>query len=333
MTVLARCLRIAVALTAAVHSFSAWAQVESGSSEMAACLMPRGEERNRLTYPPDALAAGVSGTTTVEMEFSAPDAPPRVRVTQSADPRLDRAVLEHVGTYRMPCLKPGATIRATQQFAFVPNPGGKVSWTDPSDPQALKLMACVQHLRPGTKPEHPFGAGPQMMRGIRDVPIRGNVLARIVFTSKDGEPEVTFPGSNAAPAFQKSVEQWARDYRLPCYDGNRVEAVQMFRFVASESDGLLKDMQLVQFLGTIKGLDRQRRYFELDRMSCPFNVRFEYRQPAMPNSVRDVGAHVASRKPLLDWFASMQFDVDQRSENLLLGESMTISVPCGKIDL
>lgn len=334
MTMLVRCLRVAVLACGAGHAWSAWAQVEAGPSEFAACITPAGEERNRLAYPDDALREGVAGTTTVEMEFSGPDAAARVRVTQSAGPRLDKAVVDHVGRYRMPCLKPGATARVSQQFVFVPNPGGKASWTDPVEPEAAKVVACVQHLQPGTKPQHPLGAGPQMMRGIRDVPYRGNVLAQIVFTSKDGPPEVVIADANVHPALKRSVEQWTVDYRLPCYAGERVVATQLFHFVIEGFEGrYLKDMDLVAFLGAIKGVDQQRRYFELDRMSCPFDVRFEYRQPAMRNRVRDVGPHVDARQPLLDWLATMRFDVGPKAENLLLGESMTISVPCGKIDL
>jgi hypothetical protein len=329
-----RCLRIAFLCLAAACSFGARADVEASTSEFTNCLTPAGEERNRLEYPADALAQGVSGTTAVEMMFSSPDAPPQVNVTQASDPRLDQAVVEHVSRYRVPCLKPGAKARILQQFVFVPNPAGKTSWTAPSDPEAQKMSACVTHLQPGTKPEHPIAASPTMMHGIRDVPFRGNVLARIVFTSKDGPPQVIVPGKNVPAAFRQSVEQWAANYRLPCYSGQTVEATQIFRFMIEGDDGhYLKDLSLVPFLGAIKGLDQQHRYFELDRMSCPFDVRFEYRQPDMANGVRDIGTHVEARQPFLDWLATMRFDVDAKTENLLLGDAMTISVPCGKIDL
>lgn len=330
---LARCVRAALWCALAAHA-TAFAQVEPVTSEITACLTPSGEERSRIAYPADALKEGVAGTTAVEMEFSQPDAPPRVTVTQAAEPRLDQAVIAHVSTYRVPCLKPGASAKLTQQFVFVPNPGGKASWTEPVDAKAAEIAACVTHLRPGSKPQHPLAAGPQMLRGIRDVPYRGNVLAKIVFTSSDGPPEVVIAGENVPPALRRSVEQWAVDYRMPCYPGHRVEATQLFKFsIEGDTSPLLKDMGLVQFLGAVKGIDQQHRYFELDRMSCPFDVRLEYRQPVMANRVRDAGPHVDARQPFLDWLAGLRFDVEPKIENLLLGEALTISVPCGKIDL
>lgn len=307
------------------------AQPEAAASDAVACLTPPAAVRNRLDYPPDALAGGVTGTTVVEMEFTSPADPPKVTMVHTSDPRLDRAVAEHVGNYRVPCLRPGERARLQQEFSFVPNPAGVVAATHAIDLRPADIPRCLTHLGPNSHPEWPTRFTGTAMHGIEShSPTVGVILARMRFTSADGPPAVTFPDEQKDSAFRQPVEDWVRDYRFTCYDGEPFVATQLFRFGVPSK--LLNDMSLVNFLRNVKLAD-QKQYFELDRMRCPFTVRFEYMQPFLPNRVQEVGARAPGRQAFLDWLSTLRFDVEPKRENILLGQSLNIAVPCGKISL
>lgn len=74
---------------------------------------------------PDVAAGAV---VRVVMRFDSANEPPRVDVKFNNGGALsEKAVLEHVGTYRLPCLKPGSSATASQEFQFVsPAPATKV---------------------------------------------------------------------------------------------------------------------------------------------------------------------------------------------------------------
>lgn len=304
------------------------AQLEPAASDAVACLTPAATDRNRLDYPPEALRAGVAGATGVEMEFTSPTDPPKVTVVRTSDPSLDRVVVEHVSRYRVPCLVPGQRARLQQEFSFVPNPAGIVAASHAIDLRPADIPNCIAYTGAHSQPDFPLRG-----RNQPRLPELGVVLAQLRFTSADGPPVVTFPDGMKDSPFRQPVEEWVRHYRFTCYGGQPFEAFQLFRFVMHDHPQmLLADMTLLEFLGNVKLTD-QKQYFELDRMSCPFTVQFQYLQPFMPNGVRETGRHVVARRAFLDWLSTLRLDVDQQSENVVLGESMKIAVPCGKVAL
>jgi hypothetical protein len=58
-----------------------------------------------------------------------------------------------------------------------------------------------------------------------------------------------------------------------------------------------------------------------------------YARPFDRNSVQELDASVPARRPLLEWLAGITLDLSPKQNRAVLGESMTLSVPCGKLDL
>lgn len=90
---------------------------------------------------------------------------------------------------------------------------------------------------------------------------------------------------------------------------------------------------MAQWLPVVKGLSRTGLVLDTTRMSCPFDLRLHYRQPAMPNVVGEVGSHDPARRALIDWLAGTEIEAPARTLNSIFGDSTTIQVPCIKIDL
>ena len=80
------------------------------------------------------------GNVLLELSFDAPDQPPKIKTLYNSAPhRFHSAVLERVGEFRMPCMKPGGpTVLAQQHFSFQ----GVAQTTD----MALRDMSLVTFL-------------------------------------------------------------------------------------------------------------------------------------------------------------------------------------------
>ena len=86
-------------------------------------------------------------------------------------------------------------------------------------------------------------------------------------------------------------------------------------------------------LRSIKGLDKATVYFDFGRMGCPFDLRVSFWQPLSGNRVGEVGVVHPERRHFIEWLQRQQLDLDSRSRNQVLGQSLTVSVPCGVLDL
>ncbi len=296
-----------------------------------ACLQQAAVDRGSLAYPSDAVDRKESAVVRVRLTFSSSGTAPAVDVLyNSGRPAFADVVRDHVKTYRLPCLTAqAAPASATQEFQFVPGDGRKVVWSAPrpdSDPDDEAVAACLKTK--GPRPDYPRRA---LQEGLQ-----GTVLARMTFTAPDAEPltEIVFDGGSAVLA--NAVKTYIRDYRLPCLAPSRapVTGFQQFAFVlTNEENFVLKDVTLKQFLGAVEGLDKHRVRFDLNTMACPFEVRFKLYQPYMPNAVGEIGTSDPNRREFLEWLKTASLKLPPNAKRQVIGDSMTIAVPCGVLDL
>ena len=300
------------------------------------CLMPEAAQRGVPAYPFDAWKRGHKGRVLVELSFTTADKRPAVKVLQSeGDENSERAfidaVREHVATYRVPCLDEGSGLPARLQLEFVFRPGqGEVLGFVPVEPGAERrqaLMKCLVHSSGEKSPAYPLGA-------LR-AELQGRVLARLNFSAKDQPPAAQVLSRPSARPLAQAVESFVAGYRLPCFDGE--EAVDatftfIFRFEGERAFGL-KPLDLLTFMGSVRGIQKQALQFDTTTMACPFDVAFTYRQPSMNNWVGEYDSNIPARGPLLAWLANAHFDLPPRALDSVFGDNTVITVPCLKINL
>jgi hypothetical protein len=320
---------LAGSLTAGANDF----EVVSEEAKIAACLSPSPDRATRLEYPPQSFASKAGGTVKVEMLFVAPDQPPELTVDDDNVVReLSDAVRAHVAQFRLPCLAPGASLRLKQEYVFTPNDGRKVIWSQPRGAAASgTAKTCVTHLGPDARPRWPSGLRNTVGRTQSD---SAAVLVQMTFTAADKPPEVVVIGRDPENLFAPSVVSWVSGYRMPCLQDRPVVTRQLFRFrMDGGSTTVLRDVPLQTFLRHTKNASRLPVYFDFTSMGCPFDVRLNYQQPHGRNIVGEIEGSNPARRPFLDWLSGLVLDLRAREENAVLGDSMTISVPCGTLDL
>ena len=140
---------------------------------------------------------------------------------------------------------------------------------------------------------------------------------------------------SAEPSLASSVLASVGRYRLPCMPpGMRpIDAMQLFRFQYSDEIRHFKDMTLATFVGAIDGLASENVRFDLSTMGCPFDLRFTMYRPYFKNRVLEIGSVEPARREFLDWMRRQRLRLNHDQFKHLLGDSMTISVPCGVLDL
>ncbi len=291
-------------------------------------------ERATPAHPDWELERKQGANVNVEFVFESPDRAPKVHYL-APEPQggFRDSVDKYAATLRLPCLAQGAgptTLR--QGFDFVPNDGRKVVWTALTDVDDAKRHETLQCL------SHPSGDGARI-RYPQDMELRakqGMVLARARFVDAAKSPvsEILYDGDGKS--FGRAVEGYLTAMRLPCMHDLPVEALIQFNFTleGEKSDTyVLNDLGLVQFLGAAKPVSPGSVFFDTASMKCPFDVRFTLRQPFERNQVDLLDEDVPSRRALADWLATREFDLPLRSAAHLHGQSMTIHIPCAKIDL
>lgn len=216
----------------------------------------------------------------------------------------------------------------TQSFSFNPSDGRKTFVSRPTDTAETanrEQVACLTHIRPGTRPIYPKRAVERSEQG--------NVLVQLRFDRPDEPPAMTVLAAPKGYYLRSAVEDYAAGYRMPCLKDGPVEARQLFSFyVSGRSHIVPKDVGLLAFVRGAKSVPRPVQ-FDLDQMGCPFDVRVTFMQPADSNEVVELDNTDPRRLDFLDWLAAMRLDVDATTANALLGQSMTVSVPCGKVEL
>jgi hypothetical protein len=121
---------------------------------------------------------------------------------------------------------------------------------------------------------------------------------------------------------------------MPCLEGKPVEVNMFFTFkMEGGSRVLLKDLPLLDFLSAVKGIREANIYLDTREMACPFEVRFQLYQPFQLNRVGEVGEPNSARRFLIEWLQRVHLNIPPRQLNAVLGDSMTIQVPCITVNL
>lgn len=284
----------------------------------------------RPTYPEREAALKTGAVVRVRLTFVAPDKPPKVETTfnSGGDDVFVDVVRSFVKGYRLPCMAPGAgPVTGVQEFQFVPDDGRKVIYAAPRDdphPKAAVALRCVTGARP---PEYPrsFGQPPE-----------GTVVVKMKFVdgASPPQPTVLFDGGSGrlAAAVLRAVEQ----YRMPCLNASdpSLTAMQAFTFVMSDSMRYtLKDVPLRQFVAAVDKLEQHPVRFDFSTMGCPFDVRLRLFQPHTANQVGEVERSDPNRREFIEWLRIVSLKLPRDAARQVIGQSITISVPCGTIDL
>ena len=306
------------------------AQIEAEpSARAAACVVVNASP---LEYPPGQAELKVGGIVRVRLTFESADAAPRSEVFYDTVGGVFRAVvLDRVEHYRLPCLRAGDLPAVVlQEFVFAPGDGRKVVWSPLRDEgrgsTADRLLKCLKGAE--QVPEYPS----------RIIDSRGNgaVLARYTFRDADSPPDVEILFDGGSARFASSVRRYAANLRFPCLAAADVpfKPVQAFRFrLRGDRQVVLKDASLADFVKGIDKLGAEQVRFDFKTMSCPFDLRLVLRQPVLPNLVGEVERSDPNRREFLEWLKTVSLRMTGEERAQVLGDSMTLSVPCGMLDL
>ena len=299
------------------------------------CVTPTPGERAKPVYPAWEFEHKQGANVNVEFVFEAPDRAPKLRFL-APEPTVDfsRAVEDYAAQLRLSCMAPGdAPVTLRQGFDFVPNDGRKVAWTamsDPSDVAREKTLDCIEHPKDDVVRIRYPG---DMLRAGR----MGVVVARVTFIAGTAAPEVEVLYDGDGKSFGSAIRGYAAAMRLPCqHDGSPIHTMVEFLFLLDgerPASYVLNDLSLRDFLGAAKRVPPGSVYFDTTAMKCPFDVRFKLRQPFEPNRVDVLEEDVPARRAFADWLATREFELEPRTAAHLYGQSMTIHIPCAKIDL
>ena len=322
-------LKAVVAAGLALTASLALAQAPSlAPSPALQCLTPSLAEHRAPAYPARSVERKEGGTLDVELTFFRASRGPRVKRIGDdyIAPELYEAVVDHVSEFRIPCMKTGdPPVVLRQQYVFVPGDGRKVVQRRPEDLAERARAATLQCLRMGSAHYPGFA--------LEDDE-EGNFAVRMRFTAADAAPEVTIvAGPPKARKLRRAATNLAEQARLPCLPpGQSIEVDVIYRYqIEGSRRTLLRDMDLLNFLRLAKHVPAA--HFDLDAMQCPFAVRIGYRQPFLPSTVAELETSHPARAPLLQWLATIEIDLTTEVALRVLGDEMTVSVPCGKIEL
>jgi hypothetical protein len=68
-------------------------------------------------------------------------------------------------------------------------------------------------------------------------------------------------------------------------------------------------------------------------MGCPFDLRLSYYRPHRRNVVSELENTNPARAAFMDWLSMVTLNLDSANNTAILGDQITVSVPCGKLDL
>lgn len=304
-------------------------QVSEQPSAASRCLVVAAGAPDTPSYPPHALRANRPGKVKVRLQFGAPDTPPAVTVLESTEASFVQAVLAHVQHLRVPCLGAAEGLVSLQQdYVFAPDQP-QVHWFSASDVRAAedaKLLACHTHVQASSKPEYHWQA---LRAGMQ-----GRIIASVQFNAADLPPVVTLHHRPSAKALAAGVADWAQGLRLPCHPGRAVHALMSFVFrFEDEGEFGFREVPFRGLLSATAGIGKRPLVFDTRTMGCPFDVKFWYRRPHLPNRVGELGERNPARRALLEWMESIELDLPNRLLDGVYGDHTTITVPCIQVDL
>ena len=279
-------------------------------------------------YPKEQLALKQEAVVRVRLVFSEPGAAPKATVFHNLGPdSFSAAVLEHAASYRLPCMAAGAApVVATQEFRFTLDER-KVFYGELRDePGRTRVIACVTGDQ--RRPEYP--------RDLSGPAPQGNVVVKLRFSSASGEPAATILTDAGSRVLRRVVLDHVRRYRMPCLaeSGGPVDAMQTFFFrLEGEQQYTLRDLTLQQLVDGIDKPEQQHVRFDFSTMACPFDVRLGLYQPFAKNVVGEVERSDPNRREFIEWLKGLALKLPDAAARQVIGQSMTVSVPCGKLDL
>jgi len=296
-------------------------------SEFVACLTRPGGIAP--VYPPEAFDRRDGGTVRVELEFSAPDSAPTVRILgKDAFESLREAVRQHVMPFRLPCLPVGhAPVTIRQDYVFTPNDGRKVVATAPQEPRdaSQRQLGCLKTIGDQGLPEYPKAALRTAQQGV--------VLLALTFEHPDRSPQIKVVARPASPHLVSSARDFASRLRMPCLKDSALTIDFSYVFVIDGGDRVrLNDMALASLVRLAKSYPKGV-YFDTRSMSCPFDLRIVYWQPHRRNAVLQLDKDVESRRAFMDWLAEIELQMPEKARNPVLGGEFLLQVPCIVVDL
>jgi hypothetical protein len=311
---------------------AAWAQeVDVPVSEIARCLTVRPGAADAPVFPFEAYTGQRRGAVQVLLSFKAPDEPPLVTVQEShgGDGFVD-AVRAHAKDLRLPCIPRGdGPARLIRDYIFRPEDDRRVHWHRTEDASAAehrRALRCVSHVAGKERPEYPYDAN---LSGVQ-----GRVIAEMSFSAPDRPPEVKVHARRSARVLAMAAEEWAAGLRMPCHPGGVVQGDWLFIYLIDGNGGYgFRDVPFRSLLASTVGIEKQRLQLDTPQMGCPFEVRFQYRQPHLRNRVGEVGVSDPARRPLLEWMETIELNLPRNSLDSIYGDSTVITVPCVRIDL
>jgi hypothetical protein len=209
-----------------------------------------------------------------------------------------------------------------QEYVFGAD-GRPVFWgpaMDPEDPAREAQLRCLTHISGEKNPGYP--------RELLRHEVQGRVLAKLRFFNDDQAPQAEVLTPYRSRALGALIEEWVRGFRLPCYAGTPINTNVVFIFKFEGEDYGFKPMTLLQFVARAKNLKTEGLQMDTRTMGCPFDVRLNYRQPMLPNSVGVKGAADVHRQPLVDWLARAELDLPKHLSDAIFADTADIHVPC-----
>jgi hypothetical protein len=295
-----------------------------------ACLTLPAGAADRPEYPEEALHRKEGGTVRVQLEFREPDRAPRVTLLRRSDVRaLDDVVTSYVAQYRVPCMDTAnGPVTLLREFAFDPDGRSRVMASAPrdgADPARATQLSCIRHTVAGSKPVYPRSSLRNQEQGV--------LLVNLRFAAPDQPPAVEYVAASPHRSLRNSVDDYAAGLRMPCLHRGTVEMLSAYRFVLSGgARTVLRDSTLINFLRTGKDLAKPV-FFDFNKMSCPFDVRLTYSQPFARSVARQLDTTDPARAPLLEWLEGVTLKFSDAQQLEAFGQSMIVSVPCGRLDL
>jgi hypothetical protein len=329
---------IAAALAAGLFACVAQAQmfeIEPVDPKALACLanpapVPR--------YPAADEGTQRTGFVRLSLKFTAPDQAPEVQVLfRNASDAMLGVVDAYARSYRLPCMAAGASpVLAVQEYDLKAGLAEPAQLTPPrvvvtSDEPVRSTNDCIR--RPGDAPPH-----------LQDMVKKGdvsNALFEANFPAVDAEPDVKVLYSSVGKAQLRALTEYVRQHRLSCIPGGGKFAIVRWNFRYEVSDAgstttkfkFKEAVPLTTFLRGIKGIQAIRTDFDLSSMSCPFQVAWTLGKPALDNRVAEVGKRDLNRTEFLAWLAGLEMSASESLFERLVGETIVVNVPCGRLAL
>lgn len=305
-------------------------EYEIAQSPSLTCLTMVPDGPYTIEYPAELLKRRDGGKVVVDLVFDGPDSSPDVTfLDKSLFSDLIYAVRKHVARFRVPCMKVGdEPVRLRQEYVFTPHDGRKIVSSAPVDlaeEEVKKQLQCVDHVRPGTKPNYSVFA--------REKEAQGNYYVQLRFEHPDQAPVVKWLAAAKDSRLKAAVADYVEGLRMPCLKNAPITTTVLYRFVLDGGPRtFLKDTDLVSFLSNAKDM-QQPVSFDFDRMACPFDLRIQYSRPYTPSRVSELENSHSERKKFVDWLSLVTLDLKESDNVNVLGSVFTLRVPCGSLKL